>query len=966
MKEKYNSLIDREAAFFLRQNRHILRRGRITLLLVGMLLTGHSVYSQSPPALPMLTASSPKASMINRYGDYPVSLYTGMVDITIPIYEININGITVPVEFKYHASGLKFDDLPMELGYGWTLMAGGTVTQSPRGTPETGSLSGYGIRTSPYFWAKDINQIQKYLSTESTGNPFNDQMWLRTIVKGVEYPWSQNNTTYYSDSEYDLFSYNFLRYSGQIYSCDGSSFNVPANGMYVKGSLLGAVLTLVDNDGITHNFTKMEWDDWSNNVWYLTAIISANKADTITFNYTYYGNDNAVEKLVINGWFEYINRTAGGGGDQSDIFEMKGGKAFKAFYPPRLNSIQYRGGKIEFIYTNLPTTAKSRNLSEIRIYDNRNVLYKTAKLVKPRTDWLDGIEFRDNINAIQQTYAFEYNGTIPSPPTQGIDYWGYYNGKNSSGNYLPNFKITSSYTIPGMDRTPSSSQMQQGVLVKIVYPTKGYTKFWYEPHKSSNVIYGGLRIQQIDNYNHDGTLVERKWYKYGAGESGNGRAVKPFPEISDFRRMAFLVEFNVLSVGYSTFNRLSYINFYYPFPLTSYFASGSTVVYPEVAEYSGTGSVTNGKTVYKYTDTPDDNTNFTFRGQIPPQKYKTWHWKNGLLESKRVYNSSSDMVYLLNNYYSYLSTSETLNLGVTQYADLINYGADGPGADHIKNNLNGTTGEMKAFASLVNGTLYDYYNYYITTGIPVIASSEESLDGVTTTTTYSGHNEIGLARQVQVTKSNGDNLITKYKYPADLGATAPYNTMVTNNILTPVIHQEQYKGTTFLSKSVNEYKNWGSNIFEPEILKYQATTTASIENRITYHNRDSRGNLRYISKDDADKVVYLWGYSQQYPIAEIVGATYSEVTAKIAESTLNTIAAKNEPAPTDFTTINNLRSQLPNALITTYTYRPLVGILTMTDPRGVVTKYDYDSFGRLNKTTKADRVIETYDYHYKN
>ena len=147
----------------------------------------------------------------------------------------------------------------------------------------------------------------------------------------------------------------------------------------------------------------------------------------------------------------------------------------------------------------------------------------------------------------------------------------------------------------------------------------------------------------------------------------------------------------------------------------------------------------------------------------------------------------------------------------------------------------------------------------------------------------------------------------------------------------------------------------------------------SFEPRITYHNYNSRGNPLYITKDDADKVVYLWGYNYQYPIAEIKGATYSEVCIKMGngneqtgKTALNTIVAKNEPATEDWTSINNLRTQLPNALVTTYTYKPLVGIAIMTDLRGVVTTYDYDTFGRLEKVTQAGKEIEWYDYRYKN
>jgi len=117
----------------------------------------------------------------------------------------------------------------------------------------------------------------------------------------------------------------------------------------------------------------------------------------------------------------------------------------------------------------------------------------------------------------------------------------------------------------------------------------------------------------------------------------------------------------------------------------------------------------------------------------------------------------------------------------------------------------------------------------------------------------------------------------------------------------------------------------------------------------------------------------LWSYNYQYPITEIKNATYSDVCKAIGngveatgKTSLETIAAKNDLNTTDAATINSLITKLPNALVTTYTYKPLVGMATMTDPHEVVTKYDYDSFGRLSKVTQADKVIKTYDYHYKN
>ena len=53
----------------------------------------------------------------------------------------------------------------------------------------------------------------------------------------------------------------------------------------------------------------------------------------------------------------------------------------------------------------------------------------------------------------------------------------------------------------------------------------------------------------------------------------------------------------------------------------------------------------------------------------------------------------------------------------------------------------------------------------------------------------------------------------------------------------------------------------------------------------------------------------------------------------------------------------------------TYTYKPHVGLETVTDPRGIITYYNYDSAGRLIEeyqlVNAQKRVINVYQYHVK-
>jgi YD repeat-containing protein len=61
-----------------------------------------------------------------------------------------------------------------------------------------------------------------------------------------------------------------------------------------------------------------------------------------------------------------------------------------------------------------------------------------------------------------------------------------------------------------------------------------------------------------------------------------------------------------------------------------------------------------------------------------------------------------------------------------------------------------------------------------------------------------------------------------------------------------------------------------------------------------------------------------------------------------------------------------IKNSLPTAQVTSYTYKPLVGIEIITAPNGTSTTYKYDNAGRLSGIEGPDgRINELYEYHYK-
>jgi YD repeat-containing protein len=210
---------------------------------------------------------------------------------------------------------------------------------------------------------------------------------------------------------------------------------------------------------------------------------------------------------------------------------------------------------------------------------------------------------------------------------------------------------------------------------------------------------------------------------------------------------------------------------------------------------------------------------------------------------------------------------------------------------------------------------------------------------------------------------------------------AEYGTFVdltTKNRISEPIQVETYSNNVLQNTVRTHYKDWGGNIVQTEKVETLKGIYDPINNqldqRLTYHQYDLKGNPTELSKQDGTHIVYIWGYNQTLPIAKIENATFSDIPTTIYNAI---IAASN--ADSDTTTENTLRAELdklrdaslcPNltrAMITTYTHDPLIGVTSMTDPREDTVYYRYDAFNRLIEVKDRDgNILSENTYNYKN
>lgn len=206
------------------------------------------------------------------------------------------------------------------------------------------------------------------------------------------------------------------------------------------------------------------------------------------------------------------------------------------------------------------------------------------------------------------------------------------------------------------------------------------------------------------------------------------------------------------------------------------------------------------------------------------------------------------------------------------------------------------------------------------------------------------------------TDSKGDVYEAVMRYPYEENHSV---LLSENRINIPLLTTSSNAGT-IVSTIKSEYSVFEGKNQVARILGAKESGTP--EERVTYHAYTPYGQPREVSKTGGASITYIWGYNYTYPIAKIENATYAEVAALIDETTIQSLtgsALENALAP--------LRTNLSNAMVSTYEFESMIGMIKSTDPRGRQVFYKYDIMGRLEFVLDHDgNVLSQNTYHYKN
>jgi hypothetical protein len=795
-------------------------------MIVFLLLTG-TVQAQQP-YMKSYIPPSPNAASLGMYGQIPVSEYSGVPAIQIPLYSIETDGFSMPVSLSYHAGALRTADEASWVGLGWALNAGGVITRSKRD--------------------RDDFAVNGFART-SSDRPCNDG----------------------TDQEPDMFYYNIGGKAGK-FLITGPWLNFSVR-YFTRDNIKIEYLPflpgwrLTTGEGVVYKFEKREYTSESTVIngeagetetyvssWYVTSIELVNGTK---INFTYLAPNNTKTVKIITSYNDNVV-TSYWPPDANSMCCYSAWGALRSDYnrivttvhsdEVILSQIDYPTGSVKLntsARTDLKVaegTAEAKKLDNIQVYTkdgasqsllktfvlNYDYYYVNSNIVPPKP----GSRLRLT-HVTEQTpaatfkpYTLQYNSDNLPPPYQG------------SGSFLGHYAL----------------------LKSMVYPTGGSAVFIFEPVEytippSTSIQRKGARIKKIYTRDAADSLDVRRFEYEGAklmSRFGSGVST-PYTVYSTIFDTCCG---RVPPIAY-TINRS--INIDSDLSSLGETVNGHIFGHDKVTTWFGENGE-NGKKESFFENEPPEDPNYkklitptpTFSFYLPVPVPLNTPAKSGLLKEAWEYRNDNG---------TFVPVRRTVNTYTS--ADVVTTSA----RRFAFNRCNDWTYDITT--AWVQQTGQDVYTYDMNGAHPVSVS------------TWFYYDDPGNALPTRIMTQNTRGQVTTIntyvkEKAAQVGGV--YTTMHNKHIINTVIDQEKTRNNVSIGKTFTSYKDWYSNgkVLKPEIVQQQK----GAENpaiAVRYGGYDEQGNVLTLSKEKGKPVSYIWGYGNAYPIAEVANAPLQKV-----------------------------------------------------------------------------------------
>lgn len=907
---------------------------------------------------------NPAVSSGLRFEEYPVDLSTGLPKVTLPLYSMPTRSkdISVDMSLNYHQSSVGFFGRRSgNCGRGWNLSAGGAVQKKEPGTNVynfnfmgfSGKLIAYPVYTTPGTGYANI--------TENSGRKLevSIETSISTVLEDIKitaFVFTDDKGNTYRFETFDII--NIETYPNDVRNITPTRWSFQLTDIYDTNSS--------ENNGKGRQLAHFDYVPYNEQVKF------GQFADEVTKNNTLM----ILDKVTVDG---YGSAMLGHNSLPDQTLSRPGENGIWVYY----------GGLT--IRDFLNNKVKSFSFNTYGDYDADGKLNLLLTSVEEYgTDSLDPQVYR----------LFYRNMTAPVAGAYvvGVDAYGY-------RNLYDKWCAGSTEIVQKVDK----DKVVEGVLEKITFPTGGCAiyeyesgtigvssadpEYYYDLYNSS--MWHNYTITEIGTLSTDFTVPPNTeaYFKFHGVEGPNGLGGFDFPSftLTASGSPTSLKSFTAQN-GYnnSDNNCLGYkrvLSGTYRISKGAFGLSASASVYtmtrvPVPKKWTYGGGIRVKTIAYFDVDAPKEyfypsqTTSTVTPSKIQYYKYNIFGDLNSSSGQGTLQGDSAPVIY------SNVTVSDVLgdNKSRTEFsfyspADFVgsvNYESDFRSgkikSKKIYNNQNvlqlETAYEYDSIVSNNSGAGVDLYKM----GWMMLKQSltKEYL-GTTLQTkeNFDYDSNRNISRSTVATSRSSESLITNYYYHL-FNEIYPY----IKNRVSELERVEKFVNTTPVSKTKIEYSySWlnsgGVKVngsYLPNKTSF-AKGSGVLEVRTTNNLYDQYGNVLESEKTGGIKTSSIWGYNGTLLIVSIENVPYNSIPAALITAAQAASDSGNEANL--LTALTALRNTpvLANALVTTYTYKPLIGVSSVTDTRGYKMTFEYDSKGREKKVKDQDGNIITEKFY---